>query len=130
MPFGLRNAAQTFQRFIDTVVRDMPFVYAYIDDILVASKDQQQHEEHLHQLFARLSEFGVVINPDKCQFGASSLDFLGHRVSEQGISPLEEKITAVRDFPKPTTLRQLRGFLGLVSLPSEQPAQNNNNSSV
>ena len=98
MPFGLRNAAQTFQRFIDTVVRDLPFVYAYIDDILVASTDQQQHEEHLRQLFARLSEFGVVINPDKCQFGASSLDFLGHRVSEQGISPLEEKITAVRDF--------------------------------
>ena len=115
MPFGLRNAAQTFQRFIDKVIRDLPFVYAYIDDLLVASEDEQQHESHLRQLFARLSEYGVVINPAKCQFGANTLDFLGHRVSEEGIAPLEEKVTAIREFPQPTSLRQLRGFLGLVN---------------
>ena len=115
MPFGLRNAAQTFQRFIDRVVRDLPFVYAYIDDLLVASDDHLQHEEHLRQLFARLSAFGIVINPAKCQFGAAALDFLGHRVSDQGIAPLAEKVQAVRDFPRPSSLRQLRSFLGLVN---------------
>jgi len=115
MPFGLRNAAQTFQRFIDRVIGDLPFVYAYIDDLLVASENHLQHESHLQQLFSRLSKFGVVINPAKCEFGVTSLDFLGHHVDEQGISPLQEKVTAIRDFPKPTTLRQLRSFLGLIN---------------
>ena len=115
MPFGLRNAAQTFQRFIDMVLRDLPFVYSYIDDLLVASEDEQQHKDHLRRLFVRLSEFGVVVNPAKCQFGTKSLDFLGHHVNDQGIAPLEEKVTAVREYPRPNTLRQLRGFLGLVN---------------
>lgn len=115
MPFGLRNAAQTFQRFIDMVLRDLPFVYSYIDDLLVASEDEQQHKDHLRRLFVRLSEFGVVVNPAKCQFGTKSLDFLGHHVNDQGIAPLEEKVTAVQEYPRPNTLSQLRGFLGLVN---------------
>ena len=69
MPFGLRNAAQTFQRFIDEVLRGLPFVYAYIDDILVASETMEKHEQHLQILFTRLSRYGVIINPAKCQFG-------------------------------------------------------------
>ena len=91
MPFGLRNAAQTFQRFIDQVLRGLPFCYAYIDDLLVASSSPEQHQEHLRQVLQRLSEHGMVINPSKCQFGTAELDFLGHRVNAQGIHPLEEK---------------------------------------
>ena len=115
MPFGLRNAAQTFQRFIDQVLRGLPFCYAYIDDLLVASSSPEQHQEHLRQVLQRLSEHGMVINPSKCQFGTAELDFLGHRVSTQGIHPLEEKVRAIRDFPQPTSLRKLRTFLGLVN---------------
>ena len=115
MPFGLRNAAQTFQRFIDQVLRGLPFCYAYIDDLLVASSSPEQHQEHLRQVLQRLSEHGMVINPSKCQFGTAELDFLGHRVSAQGIHPLEEKVRAIRDFIQPTSLRKLRTFLGLVN---------------
>lgn len=75
MPFSLRNAAQTFQRFIDMVVRDLPFVY--LDDILVASESPEQHETHLRQLFTRLRQYGVVVNPDKCEFGVDPSIFLG-----------------------------------------------------
>ena len=115
MPFGLRNAAQTFQRFIDRVIRDLPFVYAYIDDLLVASETPDQHRDHLHQLFARLQEYGVVVNPAKCEFGVEQLDFLGHHIDSQGCHPLPEKVASIRNFPQPHSLKQLRGFLGMVN---------------
>ena len=73
MPFGLRNAAQTFQRFIDQVLRGLHFCYAYLDNVLIASASPQEHQEHLRLVFQRLNEHGVVINPNKCQFEISSL---------------------------------------------------------
>ena len=115
MPFGLRNAAETFQRFIDQVVRGLDFVYAYIDDLLIASTSVDEHHSHLQQLFARLQEYGVVINPAKSLFGASSLEFLGHHVLEHGIHPLSTKIKAIQEFPQPQSLRRLRQFLGLIN---------------
>jgi hypothetical protein len=115
MPFGLRNAAQTFQRFIDQVLRGLHFVYAYIDDLLIASSSPQEHQEHLRAVFQRLSDHGVLINPTKCEFGAMSLQFLGHQINSAGISPLEQKVQVIRDFPKPATHRKLREFLGLVN---------------
>ncbi|BHF77227.1 hypothetical protein SprV_0502033100 [Sparganum proliferum] len=115
MPFGLRNATQTFQRFIDQVLRGLDFVYAYIDDLLVASSDAAEHEIHLRQLFERLDSFGVVINAAKCEFGARSLIFLGHEVNSDAIKPVPEKVSAISTFPVPTTINQLRRFLGMVN---------------
>ena len=78
MPYGLRNAAQTFQRFMDQVCRELSFVFVYMDDILVASNTPEEHDQHMQTLFTRLSQSGLVINPDKCLFGVSTLDFLSH----------------------------------------------------
>ena len=80
MSFGLRNAAQTFQWFIDEVLRDLDFCYAYIDDVLVASTSEDEHEQHLRTLFQRFSEYGVLLNPVKCVFGATEVTFLGYTV--------------------------------------------------
>ena len=66
MPFGLKNAAQAFQRLMDTVCRGLSLVFVYLDDILIASVDQAQHMEHLQTLFDRLNEHDLVINPAKC----------------------------------------------------------------
>ena len=110
-----RNAAQTFQRFIDQVLRGLHFCYAYIDDLLIASTSSEEHQHHLRQVFQRLSDFGVAINPAKCHFGATALQFLGHYVNRDGIRPLEEKVQVIRDFPLPQSHRQLREFLGLVN---------------
>nr|VZI28875.1 unnamed protein product [Spirometra erinaceieuropaei] len=115
MPFGLRNASQTFQRFVDRVLRGLPFVYAYIDDLLVASSTAEEHMEHLATVFDRLQQFGVVLNPSKCVFGVPSLEFLGHLVESHGIRPLPSKVAAIRDFPPPTSKRQLQRFLGMVN---------------
>ena len=111
MPFGFRNAAQTFQRFIDQVLQGLPFVVAYIDDILVASTSPDEHLKHLEQLFQRLDQYGIVINADKCILGANSLEFLGHLISADGVSPLPTKVEAIQDFQPPTTLRKLREFV-------------------
>ena len=68
MPFGLKNAAQTFQRLMDSVLRDLPFLFVYLDDILIASASRTEHLSHLRTLFERLSMHGLIINPAKCQF--------------------------------------------------------------
>ena len=114
-PFGLRNAAQTLQCFMDQVLRGLPFAYDYIDDILVASATEEEHREHLREVCCRLDTNGIVINPKKCVLGVASLEFLGLQVDRQGIRPLEEKVNVIRQFPQPTSQRKLRQFLGLVN---------------
>ena len=115
MPFGLRNAAQTFQRLIDEVLRGLPFAFAYIDDVLIASRDIDEHQDHVLQVFERLAHLGLKINVSKCGFAVSKWNFFGHMIDEQGITPVPEKVTAIQNFPQPTSLRQLRRFLSLVN---------------
>ncbi|CAH8578282.1 unnamed protein product [Schistosoma bovis] len=115
MPFDLRNAAQTFQRFIDDVFRGLNFVHAYVDDCLIASPDRETNLKHLDLVFERLQKHGITVNVQKCQFGTNSLDFLGHTIDAQGIRPLRTKVAAILDYPEPTTVKQLRTFNGLVS---------------
>ena len=115
VPFGLRNAAQTFQRFMNYVLDGLENCVAYIDDVLVASASPDEHVRHLEKLFQRFREFGVVINPIKCQLGKQEVEFLGHKVSAEGISPLAEKTAAIAEFPIPKNMRQLRQFLGMVN---------------
>ena len=116
MPFGLRNAAQTFQRFINQVLRGLHFCYVYIDDLLIASSSPEEHTQHLRLVLERLSDHGIVFNVARSVFGVPSLDFLGHHVDSEGICPLDEKVQAIRDFPQPTTQWKLREFLGLVKV--------------
>lgn len=115
MTFGLRNAAQTFQRFMDEVLCGLDFCYAYIDDILIASSSPEEHAKHLRTLFERLEKYGVVVNPAKCTFGVSKIEFLGYQVSKDGTQPLPQKVEIIREFPQPTTGKQLRQFLGMIN---------------
>lgn len=115
MPFGLKNAAQVFQRLMDSVCDGLDFAFVYIDDILVASKDRETHKEHLALLFQRLREFDLVLNVDKCRFGLDTLDFLGHRVTHSGIMPLPEKVNIITDFPRPSSIKGLQEFVGMVN---------------
>lgn len=115
MTFGLRNAGQTFQRFVDEMTRGLDFCFCYLDDFLVFSKDEAEHEAHLHQLFNRMKEYSVLVNTSKCVFGASEVTFLGYRISASGTKPLESKVQAIAEFPIPKTVRQLRRFLGMLN---------------
>ncbi|GBN21475.1 Transposon Ty3-G Gag-Pol polyprotein, partial [Araneus ventricosus] len=114
MPFGLRNAGQTFQRFIDETLRGVP-CFAYLDDILVASSDEQSHLSDLQKVFERLNERGLVLNTNKCVSGVRELLFLGCLISSEGIKPDPNKVLALANYPKPTTPRALRRFLAMVN---------------
>ena len=115
MPFGLRNAAQTFQRHINQVVRGLDFIFVYIDDILIASTNETEHLQHLRLLFQRFEQYGIQIHPDKCSFGVTELDFLGHHIDKKGISPLSEKTGAILKYPQPQSTKSLRRFLEMVN---------------
>lgn len=115
MPFGLKNASQTFQRFINQVLKDLHFCSAYIDDILVASVDGEQHLDHLKLLFTRLDEFGLTLNREKCDFGREAVDFLGWTVTAAGISPPKCKVDSIVNYSKPKTASELRRFIALVN---------------
>ncbi|XP_051170474.1 uncharacterized protein LOC127287526 [Leptopilina boulardi] len=90
MPFGLRNAGQTFQRYMFRALGDLDFIFVYLDDILIASRSLQEHEVHLDTVFKR------------------------HILDENGFGPTPEKIRAVSEYGKPRTIQELRRFLGLV----------------
>lgn len=115
MPFGLKNAAQTFQRLMDTVCAGLDFVFVYLDDILVASRNETEHLQHLRELFSRLEKHGLIINLKKCEFGKESINFLGHNVDSNGIVPLEAKVQAIKDFPQPSSVKALQEFVGMVN---------------
>ena len=101
MPFGLKNAAQTFQKLMDGILQDMDFAFVYLDDILIASTSKLQHLEYLRRIFEVLSSNGLIINKSKCVVGVSELDYLGHTVTSNGIHLLTGCIQAIKEFPIP-----------------------------
>lgn len=113
--FGLRNAGATFQRTMDGILGDLPFCVCYIDDILIYSSSRQEHLQHLSTVLDRLQRNGLVVRYDKCVFGVREVDFLGHHLSPAGVSPLPEKVRAIKQFPAPSTVKALQEFTGLVN---------------
>ena len=115
MPFGLRNAGQSFQRLMDQILASLDFTFVYYDNVLVASQNVEPHKEHLQAVLQIFSEHGLVFNAGKCLLGEAELDYLGHQVSAFGITPMEDRVAANSKFPPPTTIRHLQTFLGMVN---------------
>ena len=115
MTFGFRNASQTYQRYINSALGDLDFVFVYLDDILIASPSEEEHKQHLDFVLSRLNEYELQVNVEKCKFGVSELIFLGHLITPDGFKPNPEKVKAIQEFPLPQTIQELRGFLGLVN---------------
>ncbi|XP_078240038.1 uncharacterized protein LOC144586135 [Pogona vitticeps] len=115
LSFGLRNAPATFQRLMDQTLAGLSdFTVAYIDDIGIFSNTWEDHLIHLELVLQRLSAAGLTVKASKCQLGSPEIKYLGHMVGGGMIKPLEAKIEAVRDWPRPTTKRKVKSFLGLV----------------
>ena len=114
-PFGLANAAQAFQRLMDLVLQDLECVFIYLDGILVASPSPSKHLWDLTAVFDRLERHGLVIHPGKCVFGVTEITFLSHVVNTEGIRPMPTRVTAIQNFPRPTVIKELQAFLGVIN---------------
>ena len=115
MPFGLKNSAQAFQRLMNGVLGDLPRVFVYLDDILVASTSLEQHRLDLRQVLQRLADAGLCLNQKKCVVAAPRVTYLGHVVDASGIVPLPAKIDAIHAMPRPTTKVEMQRFLGCIN---------------
>ncbi|CAF3331006.1 unnamed protein product [Rotaria socialis] len=117
MPFGLTNAPATFQRLMDLVLGGLKWSCAlvYLDDIIVYSSTFSSHLQHLELVLQRIQASGLTLHRSKCQFCKTKLRYLGHVVSQSGIEPDPDKIRAVREYPIPMKLKDVRAFLGLTS---------------
>ena len=117
LPFGLTGAPSTYQRLMECVLRNLTYKICliYLDDILVYSKTFEDHLSHLRQVFDRLHHANLKLKPSKCKFACPKVKYLGHVVSPEGIAPDDDKIAAVRDFPRPHSVKTVRSFLGLAN---------------
>lgn len=116
MPFGLVNASQTQQRFMDILFHALDGkVWAYQDDIVICSETFLEHLETLKQVTNILKEAGLTINVDKCKFARSSMRFLGYIVDKDGLRTDPEKVSAIMNFPRPKNIKELKRFIGIAS---------------
>ena len=115
MPFGLRNAPLTFQRLINTIFAGIigNTVLAYLDDLIIVSKDVDSHFQKLRKVLGTLKKAGLKLNLSKCEFLKSKVKFLGHIVDAEGIHTIPDKIKAIQGFPVPKTIENVRSFLGI-----------------
>ena len=100
MPFGLTNAPATFQRLMDSILRDIigEFVRVYLDDIIIYSENWEDHIEHITEVFNRLEKAGLRMGKDKCDFAKEEISFLGHIVNKNGIEPDPKKLELIKDW--------------------------------
>ncbi|XP_068248783.1 uncharacterized protein [Palaemon carinicauda] len=115
MPFGLCNAPATFQRMMAEITRGLKDVFAYLDDIVIASKTWEEHLSTLEELFQRLQKVGLTINLAKSSFGQAKVVYLGHCIGSGEIIPKGANIDNIKNIPIPATRQQLKSFLGMVS---------------
>ena len=116
MPFGLRNAPAIFQRTMEEVLRGCyGFAAPYIDDILIFSKDGVEHVQHLREVLRCLSENGLTVKEDKCLFGRTHLEYLGHLIGQGQLAVPSHRAAAMEAYILPKTRTQLRSFLGSMS---------------
>uniref|UniRef100_A0A3B3IPI7 Gypsy retrotransposon integrase-like protein 1 n=1 Tax=Oryzias latipes TaxID=8090 RepID=A0A3B3IPI7_ORYLA len=117
MPFGLTNAPAVFQRLVNDVLRDFlnRFIFVYLDDILIYSHDQAQHEHHVRLVLERLLENQLYVQFEKCEFHVPTVQFLGYVIEAGCIRPDPSKIEAVANWAPPDTRKKLQQFLGFAN---------------
>src|SRR3954464_3608131 len=117
MSFGLTNAPATFSRLMNSIFMEYldKFVVVYLDDILIYSKNEEEHAEHLRLVLMKLREHRLYAKFSKCEFWLPEVTYLGHVISAKGIAVNPERVQAVLDWTPPESVKQVRSFLGLAS---------------
>ena len=115
LPFGITSAPEHFQHRMKEILDDIPGVVCHIDDILVSGRDQEEHNDRLNTVLKKIQAAGLTLNKDKCQFSCSRIVFLGHVIDAKGVSPDPRKTEAIQKMKSPTTVTELRRFMGMIN---------------
>lgn len=114
MPFGVALASEVFQREIYNILQGLKAV-CYLDDVLFYGKNEDEHLWNLSAVLSRLQEAGMKLNPDKCEFLKTSVEYLAHRIDDKGLNLVESKVEAITKAPEPRNVDELHSFLGLIT---------------
>ena len=114
VPFGLAQAPAYFQKLINDVLKGCNFAMGYLDDIIIYSRSEKEHLEHLEEIFTRLKTAGLKLKLEKCCFFKKHIQYLGHLISADGIQPLPEKLESIAKMPAPKNPKEVKQFLELV----------------
>jgi hypothetical protein len=114
-PFGLKTLPSKFQRVMQILINDLPFVRAYIDDLIIFSDSYESHSAHIIQVLQRLTDNNLVLNIEKCHFARLQLMLLGFTITPYGRSIDKSRLVNINDWPSPTTGRQLQHYLGFIN---------------
>lgn len=115
LPFGVKSGPGIFQSIVDRMLDGLEFAKGYIDDVIIVSRNIEEHREHIEEVFKRISDFGFRIKLEKCSFFKPSIKYLGFIIDKDGRRPNPSHIKAISEMPKPNNISTLRSFLGLVN---------------
>ena len=112
-PFG----PATFQRLMNKLFTGPKwnFLFVYLDDLLIVSQSLDEHLAHITQVLNQLEEAGLKLRPEKCSFAQTTIEYLGHTLSPDGVRPNDNKVKAVKEFQRPVSCKEVKSFLGLVN---------------
>ena len=115
MCFGIASSPAQFQRYMDSVIIDLPGIVAYLDDIIVTGKSEEEHWFNLQNLLQRLSDYGFSIKESKCEVFKTGVKYLGHVSDEKGKHPSNSAIEAIKLLKKPENVQEVQAFLGKIN---------------
>ena len=115
LPYGISSAPEYFQKQMDKELGHLEGVTCHVDDILITGRNQAEHDRRLHNTLTQISESGLTLNPDKCVFSQTRLQYLGQIIDKEGVKKDPAKVKATVDMPQPKDLSDLRRFLGMVN---------------
>jgi len=115
LPYGVSSAPAIFQRTMEALLRGVPKVVVYLDDILIAGSSEEEHMVVLEQVLDRLQRAGLRLQQKKCEFFVTEVVYLGHKINAEGLHPLIEKVEAIVAAPAPQNVGELKSYLGLLS---------------
>ena len=113
VPFGLAQAPAYFQLLMNQVLEGLNFMMTYLDDIIIFRYSEEEHLLHLEKVFCQLRKDRLKMKLSKCDFFKSQIHYLGHLISENGISPLLDKLDSIKNMPVLKCVKEIKQFLGL-----------------